>query len=164
MTRLEPRFVIVLLLVLFAFLGLAADDDADEGSIEDIKKIRLRNGTDANPEMQDFVGGVYEGKAGSYWISGNNIFTPDGQCIRKIGNNYFTPEGNYRKVGNTYFKPDGAGAVVRSGNTFSGDGSATIKSGANYFQDGASSLAVGNAVFKADLEETAKGKVQLRKP
>jgi len=84
MTRLEPRFVIVLLLVLFAFLGLAADDDADEGSIEDIKKIRLRNGTDANPEMQDFVGGVYEGKAGSYWISGNNIFTPDGQCIRRL--------------------------------------------------------------------------------
>jgi len=156
--------MIVLLLVLFAFLGLAADDDADEGSIEDIRKIRLRNGTDANPEMQDFVGGVYEGKAGSYWISGNNIFTPDGECIRRVGNNYFTPEGNYRKVGNTYFKPDGAGAVVRSGNTFSGDGSATIKSGANYFQDGTISRAVGNAVFKTDSEDDAKGKVQLRRP
>ncbi|NCY21156.1 hypothetical protein EBX31_04260 [bacterium] len=108
----------------------------DEDSIEGIKATRIRNGTDANPEMQDFVGGVYEG----------------------------TPEGNYRKVGNTYFKPDGGGAVVRSGNTFSGDGSATIKSGANYFQDGTISRAVGNAVFKTDSEDDAKGKVQLRKP
>ncbi len=119
----------------------AAEDDED--SIESIKATRIRNGSDANPEIKDFVGGVYEGKAGSYWISGNNIFTPDGQCIRKVGNNYFTPEGNYRKVGNTYFKPDGEGAVVRSGNTFLGDGSATIKSGDNYFRDGTTTRAVG---------------------
>jgi len=152
-----------LLLGLMAGLSPVLAED-DEDSDEAIKATRIRNGTDANPEMQDFVGGVYEGKAGSYWISGNNIFTPDGECIRKVGNNYFTPEGNYRKVGNTYFKPDGGGAVVRSGNTFSGDGSATIKSGANYFQDGTISRAVGNAVFKTDSEDDAKGKVQLRKP
>jgi len=52
----------VLLLDLFAGLTPALAED----SIESITATRTRNGSDANPEIKDFVGGVYEGKAGSY--------------------------------------------------------------------------------------------------
>ena len=56
----------VLLLALFSGLTPALAED-DEDSIESITATRTRNGSDANPEIKDFVGGVYEGKAGSYW-------------------------------------------------------------------------------------------------
>jgi len=131
------KVALILAGVAGGFLGTIALAEEDRDSIEGIKATRIRNGTEADPRMKRFAGAVYEGQEGAYWISGDNIFTPNGECIRRVGDNYFTPEGVYRKVGENYFKPDQT-STRRVGNTYLSESGAVIDSG-NAFNGGSRS-------------------------
>lgn len=133
-----------------ADLVLAEDD---EDSIESIKATRIRNESDADPEMRDFVAGVYGGSGGTYVITGNTIHTPDGPIV-KAGNTYLTPRGTYVKVGNSYLRPesDGDGAVVRAGNSFVGGSRGGItRAGSSYVGGDQVSVVTGTTIYKNKL-------------
>jgi hypothetical protein len=94
-------------------------------------------------EMNDFVGGVYDGD-GTYTTAGNVAVGTHGAII-KAGDTYFTPRGVYVKCGDSYISPHRT--VVRAGDSFVGHDNSQVKAG-NVFVGQATAISSGSTIFR----------------
>ena len=94
-------------------------------------------------EMNDFVGGVYDGD-GTYTTAGNVAVGTHGAII-KAGDTYFTPRGVYVKCGDSYISPHRT--VVRAGDSFVGHDNSQVKAG-DVFVGQATAISSGSTIFR----------------
>jgi hypothetical protein len=94
-------------------------------------------------EMNDFVGGVYEG-SGISAIAGNIVVGTQGSII-KAGDTYLTPIGVYVKAGDSYVSANRT--VVRAGDSFVGYNTSQVKAD-NVFVGRSVAIVSGATIFK----------------
>jgi len=94
-------------------------------------------------EMNDFVGGVYDGD-GTYTTAGNVAVGTHGAII-KAGDTYFTPRSVYVKCGDSYISPHRT--VVQAGDSFVGYGTSQVKAG-DVFVGQATAISSGSTIFR----------------
>ena len=97
----------------------------------------------AEEEMNDFVGGVYDGD-GVCATAGNVAVGTQGAII-KAGDTYFTPNGVYVKAGDSYVSANRT--VVRAGDSFVGYDNLQVKA-RNVFVGQSVGIVSGATIFK----------------
>jgi len=100
-------------------------------------------GEDEETEMNDFVGGVYDG-SGISATAGNVAVGTQGSII-KAGDTYFTPTGVYVKAVDSYVSANRT--VVRAGDSFVGYNTSQVKAD-NVFVGRSVAIVSGATIFR----------------
>ena len=94
-------------------------------------------------EMNDFVGGVYDGSGIS--ATAENVAVGTQGAIIKAGDTYFTQNGVYVKAGDSYVSANRT--VVRAGDSFVGYNASQVKAD-NVFVGQSVAVVSGATIFK----------------
>lgn len=134
---------LVALLALSCAVVVGEDDPYE--TFRKNKAIRIKNGCEADPQMQNFTGAVYRG--GGDYVTSGNVANGSGGPIIRAGNVFHTPHGVYTYVNGTWLRPDG-GAVVQAKDSFVSWDGAMVRAKNVYVGNLGASVGAGNVMLR----------------